>query len=175
MARKYTRDNRGRFAATGATARGGRLRTASGGKRATQTAKMTQGVKGTVGKPKGLKPQEIGMAAQSKMGLANRRRTSLSPDAFAKRAKRASSAGVRRYINESDRNNNLPSGPKRESLTKREMATNKRNDNTAKTSQRAREFYARSGSAGSFARKPVERTSQSPNFGAKKASKRSRR
>ncbi len=39
MARKYSRDNRGRFASsgTGATARGGRLRTASGGKRATQT------------------------------------------------------------------------------------------------------------------------------------------
>ena len=37
MARKYTRDNRGRFASVGATARGGRLKTASGGKRKTQT------------------------------------------------------------------------------------------------------------------------------------------
>ena len=39
MARRYARDNRGRFASTGsgATARGGRLRTASGNKRATQT------------------------------------------------------------------------------------------------------------------------------------------
>jgi hypothetical protein len=39
VARKYSRDNRGRFASsgTGATARGGRLKTASGGKRATQT------------------------------------------------------------------------------------------------------------------------------------------
>ena len=39
MARKYSRDNAGRFASggTGATARGGRLKTASGGKRATQT------------------------------------------------------------------------------------------------------------------------------------------
>ena len=39
MARKYTRDNRGRFASggSGATARGGRLRTASGNKRKTQT------------------------------------------------------------------------------------------------------------------------------------------
>jgi hypothetical protein len=39
MARKYSRDNRGRFASSGsgATARGGRLKTASGGKRATQT------------------------------------------------------------------------------------------------------------------------------------------
>ena len=39
--RKYTRDNNGRFASTGtgATARGGRLKTASGNKRKTQTAK----------------------------------------------------------------------------------------------------------------------------------------
>ena len=41
MARKYVRDNRGRFASGGggATARGGRLKTASGNKRATQTMK----------------------------------------------------------------------------------------------------------------------------------------
>jgi len=41
MARRYSRDNRGRFAGggTGATARGGRLRTAAGNKRATQTTK----------------------------------------------------------------------------------------------------------------------------------------
>ena len=36
MARRYARDNRGRFSSTGATARGGRLATASGNKRATQ-------------------------------------------------------------------------------------------------------------------------------------------
>lgn len=43
MARKYSRDNRGRFASSGsggATARGGRLRAADGGKRTTQTASM---------------------------------------------------------------------------------------------------------------------------------------
>ena len=41
MARKYARDNRGRFASGGggATARGGRLRTAAGSKRKTQTMK----------------------------------------------------------------------------------------------------------------------------------------
>ena len=43
MARRYVRDNRGRFATTGATARGGRLRTASGNKRKTQTMKATPG------------------------------------------------------------------------------------------------------------------------------------
>lgn len=41
MARRYSRDNRGRFAGGGggATARGGRLKTASGNKRKTQTTK----------------------------------------------------------------------------------------------------------------------------------------
>lgn len=60
MARSYARDNRGRFSSTGATARGGRLRTAAGNKRATQTTKLSSGKPaGTVGKPKGLKPAEV--------------------------------------------------------------------------------------------------------------------
>jgi hypothetical protein len=42
MARRYARDNSGRFSSTGATARGGRLATASGKKRATQTSKLTK-------------------------------------------------------------------------------------------------------------------------------------
>lgn len=59
MARKYTRDNRGRFASKGgggATARGGRLKTASGAKRQSQTMQAKGGPKGTIGKPKGAKP-----------------------------------------------------------------------------------------------------------------------
>lgn len=59
MARKYARDNRGRFASAGATARGGRLKTASGNKRDGQTIQAKGGPKGTVGKPKGLKPGAI--------------------------------------------------------------------------------------------------------------------
>ena len=57
--RKYSRDNKGRFASTGsggATARGGRLKTASGNKRKTQTITAT-GQKGVLAKPKGLKPE----------------------------------------------------------------------------------------------------------------------
>lgn len=58
MARRYVRDNRGRFASagSGATARGGRLRTASGNKRETVKAspgigdKMSSAPRGTVGK-----------------------------------------------------------------------------------------------------------------------------
>jgi hypothetical protein len=63
MARKYARDNRGRFAAkgTGATARGGRLRTEAGNKRKTQIAKLQAAdLEGTIrkgGKTVTSKPQ----------------------------------------------------------------------------------------------------------------------
>ena len=59
MARRYARDNRGRFASSGsgATARGGRLKTAGGNKRETQTMQASAAPKGTIGKPRGLKPQ----------------------------------------------------------------------------------------------------------------------
>lgn len=61
MARRYSRDNRGRFAGggSGATARGGRLKTASGNKRKTQTMQSAAAPKGTIGKPRGLKPGAI--------------------------------------------------------------------------------------------------------------------
>ena len=58
-ARKYVRDNRGRFAAVGATARGGRLKTASGGRRATQTRKIQGRPGNTISKPRGLQPGSI--------------------------------------------------------------------------------------------------------------------
>lgn len=56
MARKYTRDNRGRFASVGATARGGRLKTAGGNKRKSQKIsalsgdRMSSVPKGTIGR-----------------------------------------------------------------------------------------------------------------------------
>ena len=61
MARKYSRDNRGRFASkgAGATARGGRLKTAGGNTRKTSTMQAKGGPKGTIGKPKGLQPGAI--------------------------------------------------------------------------------------------------------------------
>lgn len=55
MGRRYVRDNRGRFASTGATARGGRLRTEAGNKRATQTMQATGGRAGVISKPRALK------------------------------------------------------------------------------------------------------------------------
>lgn len=68
MARKYARDNRGRFApkGTGATARGGRLKTAGGNKREGQTIQAAGGRAGTIGKPRGLKPGAIQARAAAK-------------------------------------------------------------------------------------------------------------
>lgn len=57
MARRYARDNRGRFASVGATARGGRLRTDSGNTRQTQTRRIGGAqAASTVNKPRDLKP-----------------------------------------------------------------------------------------------------------------------
>ena len=76
MARRYSRDNRGRFASggssgggggkVGATARGGRLRTAAGNKRATQTTKAA------AAKPSGTVAGKVkrNPAAAGKIGKA---------------------------------------------------------------------------------------------------------
>jgi hypothetical protein len=68
MARKYARDNRGRFASRGggATARGGRLKTASGKKRATQT------MQAAAAKPSGAIAGKVkrNPAAAGKIGAA---------------------------------------------------------------------------------------------------------
>lgn len=77
MARRYARDNRGRFASGGggATARGGRLRTAAGNKRKTQTMQASAAPKGTIGKPRGLKPQS---ARKLRTGIAVNRMRSIN-------------------------------------------------------------------------------------------------
>ena len=74
--RKYVRDNRGRFATTGATARGGRLKTASGKKRATQTVKTKTGGK-PAGAIKGKIKRDPGAAkpAAAKPAAAKRKAT----------------------------------------------------------------------------------------------------
>lgn len=86
MARKYARDNRGRFASkgTGATARGGRLKTAGGNKREGQTIQAAGGRAGTIGKPRGLKPGAIKpkAAAQQKPS----RKPAISGQSFERRA-----------------------------------------------------------------------------------------
>ena len=99
MARRYARDNRGRFSSTGATARGGRLRTAAGNKRATVTSSagmVSQGrltgapLKGTIGKTSKAR-LNMGLTRPSKPGQReayNAARTQL-------RAKPAPTKGAR--------------------------------------------------------------------------------
>ena len=93
MARKYSRDNAGRFASggTGATARGGRLKTASGGKRATQTSQIAAAPKaGTVAKPKGLKQGAVTARVRAKavaVKSVKRSQPDLSQGSFERRAR----------------------------------------------------------------------------------------
>lgn len=72
MARRYVRDNKGRFASVGATARGGRLRTAAGNKRKAQTMKI-EGKKpaGTIGKNRSAKPAAKPAALRPDTAAAN--------------------------------------------------------------------------------------------------------
>jgi hypothetical protein len=92
MARKYNRDNRGRFASGGggATARGGRLRTASGNKRATQTMKA-QGA-GGAGVMKGAVKRDAG--AMAKAGKTTPKRDYVSMADIDKKRARVSSGGM---------------------------------------------------------------------------------
>jgi len=76
---RLTRDNSGRITSVGgdgATARGGRLRTASGKQRATQTARISGGrAAGTTAKPRGLKPES---SRKLKTGVAVNRMRSIN-------------------------------------------------------------------------------------------------
>ena len=77
MARRYSRDNRGRFAGSGggATARGGRLKTASGNKRKTQTMQSAAAPKGTIGKPRGVEAKDCCQVSAKRSGnCAGRKR-----------------------------------------------------------------------------------------------------
>jgi len=87
--RKYVRDNRGRFATTGATARGGRLKTKSGKKRATQTVKAKTGGKPS-GAIKGKIKRDPGAAkpAAAKPAAAKRKSKKVSADKVSRIADR---------------------------------------------------------------------------------------
>lgn len=98
MARKYARDNRGRFAGGGggATARGGRLKTAAGNKRKTQTMKSAAAPKGTIGKPRGLKPGSI----KPKSANPSVRKADTSAAAIASRRSRANAPRTSTYLSQ---------------------------------------------------------------------------
>jgi hypothetical protein len=92
--RKYVRDSIGRFATTGATARGGRLKTKSGKKRATQTVKAKTGGKpaGTLkAKPKS-EGQKYAKRVQAGKDLKRSQSTAREKKFFAETQKRLDAA-----------------------------------------------------------------------------------
>lgn len=176
---RITRDNAGRITSVGgqgATARGGRLKTAAGNKRGAVVAKMSLRRGGVAGKPKGLKPGTLkgkvagGGKAQSASAIRNKAR--LDGDAFAARMKRAQGATLKRGLNESDRENSL-TGAQRWSPAKRFEASNRRWAKTERTMAAAKQFYRNYGSPATFGLRQKQTTASSPSFGSKR--RRSRR
>jgi hypothetical protein len=103
--RKYVRDSIGRFATTGATARGGRLKTKSGKKRATQTVKAKTGGK-PAGAIKGKIKRDPGAAGRAGKVTANNAR------ATGKLARPVAKGNIRRTNARLGPNNNIKPGPK---------------------------------------------------------------
>lgn len=124
MARRYTRDNRGRFASVGATARGGRLRTAAGNKRDTQTKAISGGKPGgTVGKPAGLKPQAA-LSSRVKM-QTNAARTALQSKAAKDIAAAQQRLKTKRYGDTANQYQNLVMDRKVASMTPAQLAASR--------------------------------------------------
>ena len=92
--RRYVRDNRGRFAAVGATARGSRLRTAAGNKRETVTGKIEGAVPAGTIRP-GRRSSKPAQAAAKPSAAEGRQRVrgNFRPKNLITRADPKSSAG----------------------------------------------------------------------------------
>jgi hypothetical protein len=113
MARRYSRDNRGRFASggTGATARGGRLRTAAGNKRATQTTKAAAAKpSGTVAGKVKRNPAAAGKIGQAKAAAKPAKAAKPTPTKLGGRlnpAKKADRKATKAYDTAYNRENRI--------------------------------------------------------------------
>jgi hypothetical protein len=125
MARRYSRDNRGRFAGGGggATARGGRLKTAAGNKRKTQT--MQAGGAKAAGTIKGKVKRDPGAAG--KAGQGKSRASKPAPSA----------ATIAQVGRERRATRNLNAAMKREG-----EGPNSKASRSASVAKRARAIYA---------------------------------
>jgi hypothetical protein len=186
MARRYSRDNRGRFASggTGATARGGRLKTASGKTRATQTTKAAAakpsgaiagkvkrnpaaaGKIGQQAKPQPRRPDQA--AAKPAATAPAKARRQVTETQLGNAAKRAKKVELSRYLSESDRMN---AGGK-ETFAKRSAASQLRAERGKRTSQAAKAFLSNYGTPSLFGQRPVSSTKDSPRFGSKRRKRR---
>jgi hypothetical protein len=117
--------------------------------------------------------QAAARAATAKDRKARRLVSRMDSETFAGRMKRAMSAPLRRSIGESDRNNALTGSQRRATdWKKREAAAQKRQANSERTANRARQFYYNFGSASTFGRRQKQSTASSPNFGSKRRGRR---
>ena len=128
MARRYSRDNRGRFASggsssggggkVGATARGGRLRTAPGNKRATQTTKAA------AAKPSGTVAGKVkrNPAAAGKIGVAKPAKQKANKSAVKTPLQKSKNKRQRVDLMSQDRMGSIPLGTIGKTKKEREIA-----------------------------------------------------
>lgn len=128
--RKYVRDNRGRFSSTGATARGGRLATASGNKRKGRTAKAASAK--ASGAIKGKIKRDPGAAGKIGQGKSATSKATNATASGSKRRKGVSSEKVARLT---ARVNNVTANAANKTGVKRMNAT--------EVGVRAKSFLAR--------------------------------
>lgn len=128
MARRYSRDNRGRFASggssgggggkVGATARGGRLRTAAGNKRATQTTKAAPAkLSGTMAGKVKRNP-----TAASKIGAAKPAKQKANKSAVKTPLQKSKNKRQRVDLMSQDRMGSIPLGTIGKTKKEREIA-----------------------------------------------------
>jgi len=144
--RKYVRDSIGRFATTGATARGGRLKTKSGKKRATQTVKAKTGSK-PAGAIKGKVKRDPGAAKPAARSKPTVARTSKAPTNKAKvaykRARydaRSRNADLRGADVDERRMANSASAKLKNMQRRRSASTPKAGADAPRSKQKAREL-----------------------------------
>jgi hypothetical protein len=144
--RKYVRDSIGRFATTGATARGGRLKTKSGKKRATQTVKAKTGGK-PAGAIKGKIKRDPGAAKPAARSKPTVARTSKAPTNKAKvaykRARydaRSRNADLRGADVDERRMANSASAKLKNMQRRRSASTPKAGADAPRSKQKAREL-----------------------------------
>jgi len=144
--RKYVRDTIGRFATTGATARGGRLKTKSGKKRATQTVKAKTGGK-PAGAIKGKIKRDPGAAKPAARSKPTVARTSKAPTNKAKvaykRARydaRSRNADLRGADVDERRMANSASAKLKNMQRRRSASTPKAGADAPRSKQKAREL-----------------------------------
>jgi len=151
--RKYVRDSIGRFATTGATARGGRLKTKSGKKRATQTVKAKTGskpagaIKGKIKRDPGAAKPAV--AATAKPAVAATAKPAVAATAKPAVAKRRGAVGK---ISEAKAGRIVA---RMDAQRGRKAMPGRRNENFSRTYERSRQFILKPAATARNKGKPI--------------------